>query len=194
MQASLLERIGAYFIDLLIISILVSIVTYTIPHQDSSLNEELETLAEKATNGELTRDEYMKEYQNLLYKSQLEMTEDNTFSLLITVAYLVIFQYLNKGKTIGKKLIGIKIIDKKGNNPDIIKMIIRSLFPFGIMSTSINLIMLKIATKSQFLSTYYILGTIETLFIMVSLFLIYNKKIALHDLIARTNVVKEERR
>ena len=74
MQASLLERIGAYFIDLLIISILVSIVTYTIPHQDSSLNEELETLAEKATNGELTRDEYMKEYQNLLYKSQLEMT------------------------------------------------------------------------------------------------------------------------
>lgn len=194
MQASLLERIGAYFIDLLIISILVSIVTYTIPHQDSSLNEELETLAEKATNGELTRDEYMKEYQNLLYKSQLEMTEDNTFSLLITVAYLVIFQYLNKGKTIGKKLIGIKIIDKKGNNPNIIKMIIRSLFPFGIMSTSINLIMLKIATKSQFLSTYYILGTIETLFIMVSLFLIYNKKIALHDLIARTNVVKEERR
>lgn len=194
MQASLLERIGAYFIDLLIISILVSIVTYTIPHQDSSLNEELETLAETATNGELTRDEYMKEYQSLLYKSQLEMTEDNTFSLLITVAYLVIFQYLNKGKTIGKKLIGIKIIDKKGNNPDIIKMIIRSLFPFGIMSTSINLIMLKIATKSQFLSTYYILGTIETLFIMVSLFLIYNKKIALHDLIARTNVVKEERR
>lgn len=194
MQASLLERIGAYFIDILIISILVSIVTYTIPHQDSSLNEELETLAEKATNGELTRDEYMKEYQNLLYKSQLEMTEDNTFSLLITVAYLVIFQYLNKGKTIGKKLIGIKIIDKKGNNPDIIKKIIRSLFPFGIMSTSINLIMLKIATKSQFLSTYYILGTIETLFIMVSLFLIYNKKIALHDLIARTNVVKEERR
>ncbi len=194
MQASLLERIGAYFIDLLIISILVSIVTYTIPHQDSSLNEELETLAEKATNGELTRDEYMKEYQNLLYKSQLEMTEDNTFSLLITVAYLVIFQYLNKGKTIGKKLIGIKIIDKKGNNPNIIKMIIRSLFPFGILSTSINLIMLKIATKSQFLSTYYILGTIETLFIMVSLFLIYNKKIALHDLIARTNVVKEERR
>ena len=46
MQASFLERIGAYFIDLIVISILASIITYALPPKNDDVSDELNTLIE----------------------------------------------------------------------------------------------------------------------------------------------------
>ena len=57
-----------------------------------------------------------------------------TASLVVTIAYFVVFQYLNKGQTLGKKLLKIKV-KEKGENPSLKSIIIRTVMINNIFST-----------------------------------------------------------
>ncbi len=195
MQASFFERIGGYFIDIIIISVIISIITYAVPAQESTVTNDIEKLVENIQNGELSRDAYMEEYQKILYTAQKENMSNTILELLITVAYFIVFQYLNKGKTLGKLILGTKIVDANGNDPpSFYKMLVRELIPFGILSTTICLILLNTLTKNSYLGYYETIRVLEAIFIIASLMLMATKKVGLHDILSKTMVIKEERR
>ena len=195
MQASFFERLGAYFIDLIVVGILASIITYALPQNDNDLQGELNSLLEKINNNEISSEEYLTEYQNILYQNQKNNINENTLGLVITVAYFIVFGYLNKGKTIGKLALKIKIVDSENKkDPNFGSILLRSIIPYGILSTTINLVLINLISKHSYLNIYYILGAGEILFIIVTIFLITTKKTGLHDMLAHTEVIKEERR
>lgn len=195
MQASFFERIGAYFIDIIVISIIISIITYAVPARESTINEDVDKLIENIQNGELSRSAYMEEYQRIMYTSQKENMSNTILELLVSIAYFIVFQYLNKGKTIGKLILGTKVVDANGCDPPTFnQMLLRELIPFGILSTTICLILLNILTKSSYLVYYETIRIIESIFIFASLILMARKKIGLHDMLSKTMVIKEERR
>ena len=52
---------------------------------------------------------YYDKYSKLLYNYQKENVLQSGISAALTIAYYVVFQYMNKGQTIGKKLFKIRV-------------------------------------------------------------------------------------
>ena len=196
MKASFFERFGAYIIDILLISIIASFICSNLPQNKTNVEETISSLNEKYTSGEITTKEFYNEYNNLLYENQKNNKISTCVSLVLTIGYFVIFQYMNKGQTLGKKLLKIRVVDKENSEPPtIMKGLLRSIIVLGILSTTVSLIIINFANQKTYISSYYTLSVIETIFIFVSAILVLFKEDGrgLHDLMAGTNVIKEGR-
>lgn len=187
------QRLGAYFIDILILSLLLGIVGYGLPDNTEDVTDKMEVLEEKLVNNEISPEDYLKEYYVLLYDVQSSSKLANGISLVLTVAYFVVFQALYNGQTLGKKLLKIKVVNNDNNPATMIQILVRSLFMLSIFSSLLGIVMLFILPKDIYIYSYLGVISIESLFIIISImFILYRKdKRGLHDVIARTMVVKE---
>ena len=187
------QRLGAYFIDILLLSLLLGIVGYGLPDNTKDVTDKMEVLEEKLVNNEISLEDYLKEYYVLLYDVQSSSKLANGISLVLTIAYFVVFQTLYNGQTLGKKLLRIKVVNNDNNPASMIQILVRSLFMLSIFSSLFGIVMLFILPKDIYIYSYLGVISIESLFIIISIiFVLYRKdKRGLHDVIARTMVVKE---
>ena len=136
---------------------------------------------------------YLEKTQDLNYQIQKESLSTNVVYLIVSIIYYVVFQYLNKGQTLGKKLLKIKVVNKEGNTPSLYQMILRTFITNQIFTYLVTILLVLLATKEQFLSLYQTLNSLATIFIIVSaLMILYTNNLqGLHDKMAKTLVVKE---
>lgn len=196
MKASFFQRFGAYILDTLLIGIIASIICYNLPSTDSAIENTINSLSERYMAEEITMNEFYSEYNNLLYENQKDTMIPTIVSLVLTIGYFVIFQYMNNGQTLGKKALNLRVVDKDTNKcPTIIKGLIRSLIFLGIASTTIYLILINIVDKKIYIPCYLIISIIETIFVITTvIFTLYRKDgRSLHDIMANTTVIKEGR-
>ena len=91
-------------------------------------------------------------------------------SIALTIAYYVVFQYMNKGQTIGKKMLNIRVVDKDTKKPiSIIKGLLRSVIVLSILSGTLGIIFLYILNKDIYFVSYYIILFIELIFTLVNI-------------------------
>ena len=188
------DRLGAYFIDIVIVSLLLGLVSYGLPSNTNDLNNQVAQLEEQYVNNEITTDVYLEKTYDLLYEIQDSSKLSSFVGLAFTIAYFVVFQSLYNGQTFGKKLLRLKVVDAVTNeNVGVGKLFLRSLFTLSVVSSSCNLILLLFFSKSMYLTSYMIISSVELLFIVVTIVMIlYRKdKRGLHDLMTRTCVIKE---
>ena len=117
MKPGFFERLLAYFIDLIIVSLIVSLVSYSLPNKSNDINEKMSTITSEFRSGEIDSDTYLAEYNDLIYEREQSQKLENGIGLALTIAYFVIFQYMNKGQTLGKKLTHIRVVDKETKEP-----------------------------------------------------------------------------
>lgn len=195
MKATFLQRFSAYILDVILLSIILGIISAASLNGSnySKLLEEQEDLVNKYTKEEISIEEYQKEIKSLDYEISKESYPSTIIGLIISSAYFIIFQYFNKGQTIGKKLMGIKIRKRDGEKLKLIDIIIRAVIINSILTTIVSLV----ASLTLKVDAYYIIkttfGTLETLFVLVSSFMILYRqdKLGLQDIITKTEVVKE---
>lgn len=187
------ERLGAYFVDMFILSLLLLIVGYGLPNNTEEVNDSIDVLEEKLVNNEISPEEYLNEYYVLLYEVQDNSKLGNGISLVLTVAYFVVFQTLYNGQTLGKKIFKIKVVNTDNDNASMIQMFIRSLFTMNIFSSLLGILLLFILSKNAYIYSYCGIILFESLFILLAImFILYRKdKRGLHDVIAKTMIVKE---
>ena len=70
MKPTFFERLGAYVIDIIIISLITSLVCIGLPTSNTDTEEKLMELTEQFNVGEITTDAYLDEYSDLLYDTQ----------------------------------------------------------------------------------------------------------------------------
>lgn len=159
----------------------------------SEISSKLLELSNNYSSGEVTDEEFINEYSELNYELQKSGIITNVVNLVMYVGYFVIFGYLNKGQTLGKKLFKIKVANKEGDVPSIWNMLVRSLFIYGIITLLYCVILINIIDKMSFLIGFLIVYYIEAIFIMIAFFMVLYKKDGrgLHDMIAGTNVIEE---
>ena len=185
MKATFFERLGAYLIDSIIVSLIFSIICLGFANQTSNAEKLMLELDDKLLAKEITPEDYLEEYQELLYDYQKENILETGISVALTIAYYVVFQYMNKGQSLGKKLLKLKIVDKDANKPiSILKGLIRSLLVFSILSGTMNLLFLYILNKNSYFMLYSTLLSIEGIFTLITImFILYRKdKRGLHDI------------
>lgn len=193
MKATFFERLGAYVIDAFIVSIIFSLICMGVDTKETKTEKLMSELDAQLMEKTITTEEYIKEYKILLYDYQKESILTTSISLALTIAYYIVFQYLNKGMTLGKKLLNLKIVDKNTEKEiSISRYILRSLLIYNLLSGIICIPLLYILNQTTFFTIYFILLTIEMLFILLStIFVLYRKdKRGLHDILTNTMVIK----
>ena len=196
MKASFFERLGAYFLDSIIVGLIFSLICLGVSSNQSITEKQMEALDNQLLAGEITNAAYLEEYNDLLYKHQKENVLELSISAALTIAYYVVFQYMYKGQTLGKKVLGIKVVDNATENEvPIIKGLLRSLLIHNILSSVLNIILLFILNNNMYFTGYGIIVGIEVIFILITVMFVLYKKDGrgLHDIITNTKVIKESR-
>ncbi len=194
MVASFFDRLGAYVIDMIIISILISVISFGVPSNDSSeINAKMNELQDKLINGEVDNDVILTEYGNLLYEYQKSNVIYMSVNVALYIAYFVVFQYMLKGQTLGKKVLKLKVVTNEDGNVTIWQMIIRYLFIVSIFSGIMDILLVFLLKEYSYMITYVLLSLGELVFVFASMmFILYRKdKRGLHDVMAGTKVIKE---
>ncbi|MDD6094004.1 MAG: RDD family protein [Bacilli bacterium] len=194
MKAKFFDRLTAYIIDVIIISLITSIIFTSIPTNNKELEKQLSSLQDEVLSNNITYEEFVDEYQDLYYKNKKDTMTQSAITLTITIAYFVIFQYMNKGQTIGKKILHLRVVDNNTEKPlSIFKGLIRSLLIWNILSGTLGIVLIYILNKESYITSYLIISSIESIFIFITaMFTLYRKdNRGLHDIIINSKVIIE---
>ena len=194
MKPLLFKRLGAYLFDFIIVTFIVSIITINFKVNSSIINKTYDLLI-GAANGEIVLEEHSDELFELNYEYQKSIIPSTIVSIVISIGYFIVFAYLNKGQTLGKKIFKIKVVNKDGKEPSIWNMLCRSIPLYGIFTGIINIIGVCVFNVKMFNYTSTIVNYIYYGFIIICFFMVMYKKDGrgIHDIIGRTYVKEKVR-
>ena len=188
-----LKRIVAYFIDLLIVTIISSMLSTIFINNTEykAQSEKLFQLTSDYTSGKITSEEYSKEFDDINYfmtRSNIEITIINCGVALV---YYVILCYYCNGITLGKYLLKLRIVSANDKDLNLGNYLIRGLLVNLILSNIISVFMVTVFSKEIFISVYPKINNVLTLFLLASiLFMMYREDgRGLHDLISGTMII-----
>ena len=196
MKASFIKRLVSYFIDIIIVSTIVSVICVALPNKKDKTEESMYELSDSLLNKEITSEEYLAEYKKLTYQNQKNNFIENTVDVVIILAYFVVFQYMNKGQTLGKKLLHIQVVDNDSESPATMgKGFLRSIVILNIISSLLSVIFIYLIKEKPYMNIYLTMAEIESIAVFISvIFVLYRKDgRGLHDLFANTKVIEEKR-
>lgn len=194
MKASFFKRMGAFVIDYFIVLVIASLITMGFnTNKNNDLNSQMNQLISDYQNEKITIDEYKDETYKLNYELQKENITVNIVTITLYIGYFVVFATLNKGQTLGKKLLKIRVVNKNNDKPSIWNMLVRSLLIYNIISILFSTVAVNFLNINTFTYIYTTLGYIEYFVIIISFFMVIYKKDGrgLHDMIAGTNIIEE---
>ncbi len=189
MKSLFFKRIGAYLLDFIIVTFIVSIITLGFK-TDNKIKNRVNELLTSFTSEKITIEEYSDELFELNYDYQKSILPNTIVSIVVSIGYFIVFATLNKGQTLGKKMFKIKVVNKDGKEPNIWNMLVRSIPLYGILTGIIHVISLYVFDVKLFNYASTIINYIYYGFVIICFFMVMYKKDGkgLHDLIGRTYV------
>ena len=206
-------RISAFLVDIffvVVLTVLIGNVSFLNPGlytSDDAYTKYMEVYDELLTNVNTTDEVKINEINDKMKVVVKDYEKSNKFIylyyLIFTLIYFVIFQWWNKGQTLGKKLFKLKVVDDNEENPNIFKYILRTLFNGSSLIMGVNFILLVrliflfiggIGTNTFYniyLGTQYAAYIFELVFIVV--YLVNKKNKGLDDIIAGTKVISTKK-
>ena len=206
-------RISAFLVDIffvVVLTVLIVNVSFLNPGlytSDDAYTKYMEVYDELLTNVNTTVEVKLNEINDKMKVVVKDYEKSNKFIylyyLIFTFIYFVIFQWWNKGQTLGKKLFKLKVVDDNEENPNIFKYILRTLFNGSSLIMGVNFILLVrliflfiggIGTNTFYniyLGTQYAAYIFELVFIVV--YLVNKKNKGLDDIIAGTKVISTKK-
>ena len=193
MNSGFFKRLCAFLLDYFIVSFILAFITLGFKIDTTKYEEVLSNALNSYSNNEITINEYKDAVSDVNYNIQKLNFPVNVVSVSLSIGYFIVFTYLNKGQTLGKKILKLKLVKEDNNKPKLVDIIIRGLFIYGITSSLFNVIFVNILNKTLFMNIYVIISSIESILLVVStLMIIYRKdKRSLYDIITKTNVISE---
>lgn len=196
MKATFLQRLLAYLVDAILVIIITSFFAQVTV--DSKKSDELvdrsQKLMEKYVQQDFDVEEVIEEYKAINYENDKLNYVNSIITLVISATYYIGFCYFNKGQTVGKKLMKIRIEAKSGELKAS-QIVVRAL----ILNNMFILIVLLLCINFLNKDSYYVLKNVITginyaFFIISTFMILYRKdKLALQDVITNTMVVRESK-
>lgn len=189
------KRIGAYLIDLLVITLFSMILT-----KISFINPRYEEYVEVSTKyNEMLNDYYEKKINITEFNSKVsDMSYDMNKSgfvyiigdIAVIILYFGIYNFASKGKTLGKRIMNLQITSAKDKSLKIYNYLIRCILLNGIIMDIITLIAICFTKETYF--EIYSLGSNFNMMLQIIIFLSIMFSVngrGLHDLITGTKVI-----
>lgn len=187
-----IKRIFAYLIDLLIVSV-ISTLIFSLPifkqdykNYEVATNEYLSEIRESGS-GEVNEQKLL-DLQYNTYKESATLLIIKTGLLII---YFGVFGYFMHGQTIGKKIFNIKIVSNSNKSINPALFILREILVTNFIPELLSLIFLLISSKNLWTqaSLYISYASYITAFLLVGFMIFRDDERGLHDLICDTKVI-----
>ena len=196
MKKPTLRRIGAYIVDIIVITMISSMfvrIEFLNPKYDEyekAYNEYIDFTSEVINNPEKVNDSNLNDITYNLSKTGLATS---IITLVVTTLYFVGFQYINRGQTLGKKLFKIQVVDSENKKLKFYQVLVRALLIDKIDNNAISAILISTLSKDTYLTGSQYVELVDMAIMAASFILIMFREDGkgLHDMIAGTKVVFE---
>lgn len=191
-----IKRVFAYIIDIVIVSF-ISTLIFMLPFFKSSyynynqINNDYSKLIEEITlSGSADVDE------NKLVDIQYNLNKSSSTLLIIRLGVIVLyfgaFGFLSKGQTIGKKIVGLQIVNidqSKNIHPGL--FMLREVLVVNFIPDLISLLVLVTCNKNIWfkVSVYTNYVALLMTFLIVGFMIFRDDERGLHDVICKTKVI-----
>ena len=198
MQPTSYKRITAYIIDILLISIISSLLTYNIYNgkQYSNLSKEYVNTINEYSKKEITQEEFSNKSYELVYDMNKETIVVSIVSLVLTTVYFVVLPYFMNGQTLGKKLMKLQIVSGNEKKLTMNNYLIRALFINSILLNTLGVLFILFLPKNAYFKANDVITYIFGAFFIVSISMILFRqdKRGLHDILSGTIVVSTDKK
>lgn len=193
MKANFFKRVLAFCFDYFILTLVLSFITIGFNTSNESFYNDISSINKEYNNGSISASEYSDKLMEMEYEYQRDNLPVNGIKLVLFVGYFIVFGYLNRGQTLGKKLFRIRLVNSDGSNVKLSSLIIRSLFIYGIVSCIYSIICTLFLPMWVFIYSYKWVVNIETMVLFVCFLMAMYRRDGkgLHDLVSKTNVIGE---
>lgn len=194
MKSNTFCRFSAYLIDLMIIGLIFIIIYHFLPQSSEiqNLNHEITLQNEQLLNHTIRYSEYFHSFSKITYQLDRTNILYSGLNILLICFYFIIIPLLNKGKTLGLYILGLQI-ESEDNHLNMMQLFIRNLIVNGLFYLILSFIFIRFLQNETYFITITILGIIQILLVIISIFMIlYRKdKRGLQDILSQTKITKE---
>lgn len=187
-----IKRLSAFLIDMLILSLICGALSIFLIDNDynNKLGLEMTETYQSYIENEIDESVFVNKFGDISYDLMRKNALYNIVSIGIYLLYFSLYQYLNNGQTIGKKIMKIKVVGKKCDL-NVNDFVIRSLLIDSILFNLISIIILLFLPKDAYILSNNTLIIFQYLILFIcALMVIFRKdNRGLHDIICNTEVV-----
>ena len=192
-KAFFVQRLVAFIIDILLVSSVVSLITIPFVNEKDTkkFTKSATELVEKFSNNEISNEEFIEENKELSYNMARSTGIVSLVTIIMNILYFVVYQLYNKGQTVGKRLMRIKI---KSDDGELFmnQMIFRAFIANFILVDLISFVFMVFASKDMYFYITGIFQGIQYLIVIISIFMVLTRKdgCSIHDKLMHTKVVR----
>lgn len=193
-KALFIQRFVALILDVVIVSMVASIISYPFLDLDSiqKLSDSSTQVAEDYISGDLKAEEYVSESISISYELAKKQGVVSLITIFLNILYFVVFQIKNNGQTLGKQLLRIKVRSTNGEELTMNQMIFRAMIINSILIDMVSFAILLFTNEYTYFYGVGVLQMIQFGVIAVSAIMImFNQnRRGIHDLVAHTDVIR----
>ncbi|MDD2435413.1 MAG: RDD family protein [Bacilli bacterium] len=194
MKASFKKRFLAYFLDITLVLVVLTILTPLVIDQDNynKLNKELLAVGEKRFDKEITSTQYINRSASIFHQMDKERVLVSILNISCILIYFVIIPVYRNGQTYGKKLLKIKVVRNDDKVLTTNDLLFRNIFINGLGYMITCLAVVYFIPSYAYFVLSSILSFVQITLVFTSAFMIlyrHDKK-GLHDLWTKTQVVE----
>ena len=196
---TLLKRLGAYLIDYLIVTVIiygVMLLPFVNPHKEeyNTKYNEVVRVNEQFQNNEISSEEFNEALIPIAYDLYRLNGSYVIVSTICFIGYFVIFQFLYKGQTIGKKIFKLKLESVNDKPLSMVNYLVRAIILYNILIPIIELIIVFTMSSENYYNVYQNVNLVSYIIMYITLFfmLVRTDGRGLHDILANT-IVKDEK-
>lgn len=188
------KRICAYLIDMFILFVFIGIgaMLTNVTENEKALRLELSEMNEKAVMRETSITSYLFHLSEISQDIDREHVAIGFINLVFVFIYFVFIPYFMEGKTFGKALMKIRVVDESGGEATIHSLVIRNVVLNGLLYLFLSLLFIYIVPGMLYLLMISILGIIQLALVIFSVFMVLYRKdgVGLHERLSHTRVVE----
>ncbi len=196
MNANFFRRFLAYFIDMVILGMIITLSLMLFSNKNSenliTLNNEVREVNEQLLEKEITSENYIYRYAELNYQIDKMEVIDNILNSLYIILLFVYVPFILKGQTLGMKLTKIRIVKDDGLEATLNDHLFRSILIYSLGHLFITLAVIYVLPSFVYFTISSSLLFLEFLLVFISVFMIlyrHDRK-GIHDILTRTKVIK----
>lgn len=187
------KRIIAYVIDIMIVTVISTLLTSFLPENkeyDKQI-EEYMSLLNEFTNEDVEQNEFMNKTNDIIYDMNINSVTITIVTTVLTISYFVVFTYFMDGQTLGKKLMHLKIVSANKKKLTMNNYLIRGLIINTILMNVLGIIFILLLNKQTYLKVNDIITYLFGLVYIVTfgMILFREDKRGLHDYLSGTKVI-----
>ena len=158
-KAYFFPRLMAYIIDFAIVTLLLSFILVFLPANENytAYLEEYEQIQINYLEGKTSSDEYVNQSVEVVRDLDYSNVMTSIVGVVVFILYFVVFQFYNNGQTLGKKLMGVRVVSATGDEKvSMNQYVLRSLLVNSLVCNILLIGMVLFMSRDVYFYTKFI--------------------------------------